>query len=199
VSAALTREQFMTRGVALAGATATLAAFGPATMKAVAAGGNVDLEVTQFALLLERLEAEYYARALKEVPFQSSSARDMASTFADSETQHVDELEKLVRQLNGKAGRAPKFDFGPALSSEADFLRTAMKFEDTGVSAYNGTAVLIENDDIQATAGQIVQVEARHAARCRRQNGVRPAPLAFDRALTMDQAMKRVNPYIKQA
>lgn len=189
----------MTRGAALAGATATLAAFGPATMKAVAAGGNVDLEVAQFALLLERLEAEYYFRALNEVPFKSSSAREMAQTFADSESQHVDAIEKLVRQINGKAGRAPKFDFGPALTSEENFLKAAQTFEDTGVSAYNGAGPLIENDEILATAGQIVQIEARHAARCRRENGVNPAPLAFDRALTMDQVMKRVSPYIKQA
>ena len=199
MSAELTRGQFMTRGVALAGATATLAAFGPATMKAVAAGGNVDLEVATYALLLERLEAEYYSRALKEVSFTSSSARDMATKFRESETQHVDALEKLVRQLNGKAGNAPKFDFGPALASEENFLLLAQRFEETGVSAYNGAAPLIENDEILATAGQIVQVEARHAARCRIQNGLRPAPLAFDRPLTMDQVMRRVNRFIEGA
>ncbi len=198
MSAELTRGQFMTRGAALAGATATLAAFGPATMKAAAEGGNVDLEVLQFALLLERLEADYYVRALKEVPFRSPAARNMASTFADSETQHVDALEQLVRQINGRAGRAPKFDFGPALTNEEDFVRTSVLFEDTGVSAYNGSAPLIENDKILETAGQIVQVEARHAARARRQNGEVPAPLAFDRALTMDQVMNRLRPYIKQ-
>jgi len=199
MSAELTRGQLITRGAALAGATATLAAFGPATMKAAAEGGNVDLEVAQFALLLERLEADFYVRALKEVPFRSPSARSMARTFADDETQHVDALEQLVRQLNGRAGRAPKFDFGPALSNEEAFLETAMLFEDTGVSAYNGSGPLIENDDILETAGQIVQVEARHAARCRRENDTNPAPRAFDQALTMDQVMSRLRPYIKQS
>ena len=197
MSAQLTRGQFVTRGAALAGATATLAAFGPATMKAAAEGGNIDLEVAQFALLLERLEADFYVRALNEVPFSSPSARNMASTFADSETQHVDALEQLVRQINGRAGRAPKFDFGPALTNEEDFVKTARVLEDTGVSAYNGSAPLIENDEILATAGQIAQVEARHAARARRQVGLPPAPLAFDRALTMDQVMVKVKPYIK--
>lgn len=187
----------MTRSAALAGATATLAAFGPATMKAAAEGGNVDLEVTQFALLLERMEADFYRRALKEVSFSSPSARNMASTFADGETQHVDAVEQLVRQVNGRAGRAPRFDFGSALSSEDEFVRTAVMFEDTGVSAYNGSAPLIENDEILEVAGQIVQVEARHAARARRQNGQDPAPRAFDRALTMDQVMNRIRPYIK--
>ena len=197
MSAEVTRAQLMTRGAALAGATATLAAFGPATMKAAAEGGNVDLEVAQFALLLERMEADFYVRALKEVRWTSSTARNMASTLADSETQHVDAVEQLVRQLNGRAGRAPRFDFGPALSSEEEFVRTAVLLEDTGVSAYNGSGPLIENDEILETAGQIVQVEARHAARARRQDGQDPAPRAFDRALTMDQVMNRLRPYIK--
>lgn len=194
----MTRVQFLTRGAALAGASATLAAFGPATQRAAAAGGNVDLEVAQFALLLERLEAAYYVRAIKEVPFRSRAARDIAVEFADSETQHVDALEQLVRQLNGRAGRAPRFDFGPALTNEADFLKLAMAFEDTGVSAYNGAGPLLENDEVLATAGQIVQVEARHAARVRRVNEVKVAPNSFDPPLTMDQVMMKVKPYIKQ-
>ena len=198
MSADLTRVQFLTRSAALAGASATLAAFGPATRRAAAAGGNIDLEVAQYALLLERLEADYYVRAIKEVPFRSAAARGIAVEFADSETQHVDALEKLVRQLNGRAGRAPRFDFGPALTNEDDFLRLAMAFEDTGVSAYNGAGPLLENDEVLATAGQIVQVEARHAARVRRVNGVKVAPNAFDPPLTMDQVMMKVKPYIKQ-
>jgi len=198
MSAEVTRAGFLTRSAALAGATATLAAFGPATMKAAAEGGNVDLEVAQFALLLERLEAEYYVRALNEVPFRTPSARNMASTLADSEKQHVDALEQLVRQLNGRAGRAPKFDFGPALTNEDDFLKTAVVFEDTGVSAYNGAGPLLQNGEILETAGAIVQVEARHAARARREIGANPAPRAFEEPLTMDEVMVKVNPFIKQ-
>jgi rubrerythrin len=195
MSAEVTRGQLLTRGAALAGATATLGALGAA--QAVAEGGNVDLEVLQFALLLERLEADFYVRALDEVPFRSPAARNMASTFADSERQHVDTVEQLVRQINGRAGRAPKFDFGDALSSEQNFVRTAVVLEDTGVSAYNGAGPLIENDDILEAAGQIVQVEARHAARARRQADLRPAPRAFDRPLTIDQVMNRVQPFIQ--
>ena len=195
MSATITRGQLLTRGAALAGATATLGALGAA--EAAAEGGNVDLEVAQFALLLERLEADFYVRALDEVPFKSSAARNMASTFADGERQHVDAVEQLVRQINGRAGRAPKFDFGEAFASEGNFVTAAVLLEETGVAAYNGSALLIENDHILQIAGQIVQVEARHAARARRQDGRRPAPRAFDRALTMDQAMNRIRPFIQ--
>ena len=190
-----TRGQLLSRGAALAGATPTLGALGAA--EAVAEGGNVDLEVLQLALLLERLEADFYVRALDEVRFSSPGARNMASTFADSERQHVDAVEQLVRQINGRAGRAPKFDFRSAFTSERNFVRTSVLLEEAAVAAYNGGALLIENDEILAMAGQIVQVEARHAARARREAGVRPAPRAFDRALTMDQAMNRIRPFIQ--
>ncbi len=193
----LTRGGFLTRSAALAGAGATLAAFGPRTERALGAGGNVDLEVAQFALLLERLEAEYYRRAVKQAPL-SGSTRAVARELADNESQHVDALEKLVRQLDGRSGRAPRFDFGDALTSEDRFLALARRFEDTGVSAYNGAGPLIQTDEILEIAGQIVQVEARHAARVRMLTNDKVAPRAFDRALTMDQVMRMVSPYIER-
>ena len=58
-------------------------------------------------------------------------------------------------------------------------------FEDTGVSAYNGAAPSIQSKELLATAGTIVQVEARHAAAIRLLNGEEPAPDAFDPTLDM--------------
>lgn len=198
MSADLTRVQFLTRSAALAGGSATLGALGPATQRAGGAGGDVDLEVARFALLVERLEADYYVRAVKEVPFRTRAARDIAVEFAEGETQHVEALEQLVRQLHGRAGRAPRFDFGPALSNEEGFLRLAMAFEDTGVSAYNGAGPLLRNEEVLALAAQIVQVEARHAAKVRRANGVEVAPHRFDPPLSMDEVMMKLRPYIKR-
>jgi len=43
-------------------------------------------------------------------------------------------------------------------------LGTAKVFEDLGVSAYNGAGKLITNGAYLTIAGQIVSVEARHAA-----------------------------------
>lgn len=192
----LTRSQLLTRGAALAGAAGTMATLGPRAQRALAAGGNIDFQVTQFALLLERLEADYYRRAVKEAPL-SGATLSVARDLADNEAQHVDALEKLVRQLGGHSGRAPRFDFGGAFTSEDRFLRLARSFEDTGVSAYNGAAPLIQDDDVLEAAGQIVQVEARHAARIRMLTQSKVAPVAFDRPLTMDRVMKRIAPYIK--
>ena len=64
-----------------------------------------------------------------------------------------------------------------------EFLNLAQTFEDTGVSAYNGAAPQIKSKEVLGAAGSIVQVEARHAAAIRLQNGEEPAPEAFDPSL----------------
>ena len=49
----------------------------------------------------------------------------------------------------------------------------------------------------KASAGAIVQVEARHAAAIRLQNKQEPAPDAFDPSLEEAQVLKAVEPFIK--
>ena len=48
-----------------------------------------------------------------------------------------------------------------------------------------------------ALLGGIVQVEARHAAAIRLLRGELPAESAFDKALTMDEVLKAVQPFVK--
>ena len=83
-------------------------------------------------------------------------------------------------------------DFGDAFSSEDAFLATAITFEDLGVSAYNGAGPMISSKDLLATAGAIVQVEARHAAAVRNAAGEPAAPDAFDPTLTVEEVTKAV-------
>ena len=80
-------------------------------------------------------------------------------------------------------------DFGD-LSSEDAFLKLAVTFEDTGVSAYNGAAPSIKSKEVLAAAGSIVQVEA--ATRRRPAAGQEPGPDAFDKTLT-GQVLKAVS------
>ena len=56
---------------------------------------------------------------------------------------------------------------------------------------------MIQSKDLLATAGGIVQVEARHAATIRFAAGEDPAPEAFDPTLTEDEVLKAVQPFIK--
>ena len=98
--------------------------------------------------------------------------------------------------LGGKPVKAPAVDFGD-LSTEKAFLKLAVTFEDTGVSAYNGAAPSIKSKEVLAAAGSIVQVEARHAAAVRLLAKEDPSPEAFDKTLSMDQVLKAVQPFVK--
>ena len=86
------------------------------------------------------------------------------------------------------------FDF--PYDDTAGFLKLAQTFEDTGVSAYDGAAPMIKSKEVLAAAGSIVQVEARHAAAIRLQNGEEPAPEAFNPPLEEVQVLKAVEPFI---
>jgi ferritin-like protein len=88
-------------------------------------------------------------------------------------------------------------DFGDAFSSQNRFLALAQTFEDTGVSAYNGAAPMIESTDVLAAAGSIVQIEARRAAAIRSLNGAPIADGGFDKALEMQEVLDAVQPFVK--
>ena len=101
-----------------------------------------------------------------------------------------------MKKLGGKPAAVPMVDFG-TLKTEADVLKLAVVFEDTGVSAYNGAAPMIKSKEVLGAAGSIVQVEARHAAAVRLAAKKDPSPDAFDKTLTTDQVLMAVKPFIK--
>lgn len=133
------------------------------------------VDVLNFALTLEELEAEFYTlgnRAKNLIPKQTSKVFD---TLQDHEQAHV----KLLRTVLGKmAIPKPQFDFtaggtfADVFSNYQTFLALSQAFEDTGVRAYKGQATnLMANGKILETALQIHSVEARHAAMIRRIRG----------------------------
>jgi hypothetical protein len=193
----VTREAFLIRATLAAGATYGALSATPFITKALAEGGGGDVDILNYALTLEYLEAEFYTLGVKQVKGLSSDEMKLAKEIRDNEDEHVDALAATVKKLGGKAVAKPKFDFGGAFASRAAFLKTANVLEDAGVSAYNGAGPLIESVDVLAAAGSIVQVEARHAALIRLVRNKPPAPLAFDKSATMDAILKKVTPFIK--
>jgi len=185
----MTRSAFILRGALAAGAVYGAGAVGPYVSRAMAQTGQGDIEVLTFALELERVEAAFYAQAIKGAKL-SGEVKELATTFGEHEKAHVDTLTKTLEQLGGKAPPESKTSF--SASGEDDFLRLAVALEDTGVGAYNGAAPSVETPDVVAALGTIVQTEARHAAAMRFHAGEDPAPEAFERALTPKQALAAV-------
>ena len=168
----------------------------PLIRKAFAQGSMGDIDILNFALTLEYLEAAFYEEAAG-VKGLTSEVAGYVKTFGDEEQEHVDALTATIRDLGGMPVEAPGVDFGDAFSSADKFIALAITLEDTGVSAYNGAAPMIESKDLLATAGGIVQVEARHAAAIRYAAGEDPAPEAFDPTLTEDEVLAAVQPFVK--
>ena len=191
----MSRGAFILRGAMAAGAAYGLGAVSPFVGTALAKGG--DIEIVNFALTLEYLEAAFYTEAAKKVPGLSGDLAALVKELRDNETQHVDALTATVKQLGGKPAKVPGVDFGGAFASKDAFLKPANVFEDTGVSAYNGAAPGIKSTDVLGAAGAIVQVEARHAALIRLQRNKPPAPLAFDKASKAADVLAAVKPFIK--
>ena len=193
----LTREAFLLRATLAAGATYGAMSATPYITKALAQEGGGDVDILNYALTLEYLEAAFYTMAVKEVKGLSADEAKLAKTLRDDEDAHVEALTETIKKLGGKPAAKPKVAFAGAFASPAAFLKTSNALEDTGVSAYNGAAPNIKAVEVLAAAGSIVQVEARHAALIRLARDKPPAPLAFDKASEMDEVLKAVMPFIK--
>ena len=125
--------------------------------------GTGDIGILNYAYALEQLEAAYYTKVL-EMPYDGMT--DMEKRFLTDIRDHEIIHREFFKAALGSAAigaLSPNFtavDFKNRFS----VLNTAKIFEDTGVSAYNGAGILIENPTYLLLAGKIVSVEARHAA-----------------------------------
>jgi hypothetical protein len=193
----VSRQSFIVRGAVAAGSVYGLAAVGPFVREAIAQDGGGDVEILNFALTLEYLEAAFYTQGLKRVSGLSGEAKSLASEIRDNENEHVAALVKTIKDLGATPVKAPGVDFGGGFADEKAFLGLAQTFEDTGVSAYNGAAPMIESTDVLAAAGSIVQIEARHAAAIRLLNGKPITDGSFDKSLEMQAVLDAVKPFVK--
>ena len=145
--AGVTRGDALRRAVlgggALVGASALLAGV-PGTAFASTKSSSKstsDVDILNFALTLEYLEAAFYAEAVSGGKI-SGEGMKFATVVAKDEAAHVAFLKGA---LGSKAVKKPAFDFKGTTMKQATFLKTAMVLEDTGVSAYAGAAPMIAN------------------------------------------------------
>jgi len=190
----LSRSEVILKGALAAGAVYGAMAVGPFVGRALAMSGGSDVDILNFALTLEYLESSFYKEA-KSRAKASGELKSLIDLIGRDEDEHVGALTETIKKLGGKPVAEPKFDF--PYSGTSGFLKLAQTFEDTGVSAYNGAAPQIKSKEVLEAAGSIVQVEARHAAAIRLQNGDEPSPVAFDPALSEAKVLKAVEPFIQ--
>jgi len=184
-------ERLVSRRTAVGSAFATGLAFvsAPVTLAALArrafAQGALPaqiINVLNFALTLEYLEAEFYNIGVATSGLIPASELDVFQQIQKHENAHV---AFLLSVLGSAAVSKPAFDFtagngsgnGPfvgVFSNYEIFKAVSQAFEDTGVRAYKGQAPnLMSNDAILRAALQIHSVEARHASEVRRLRGLK--------------------------
>jgi hypothetical protein len=122
-----------------------------------------DIDVLNYALTLEYLEAAFYQQG-NSAGLLSGTEKDYATTIQSDEEYHVTAITATIKQLGGTPVAAPGVDFGKSFDSRESFLTTAHTFENVGVGAYLGAAGFIKDKAVLQAAAGIFGVEARHAA-----------------------------------
>lgn len=191
----MTRQSFMLKGALATGAVFGVGAVGPYVANALGASSSSDVDILNFALTLEYLEANFYNVKAKSVGL-SGKAASAATLFGAQEEAHVKALTAAIKSLGGKPVAMPKFAF-PA-TNQSSFLKLAYTLENVGVGAYNGAGPSLTSPKLLAAAGSIVQVEARHAATIALLTSKPITPDgAFDKPLTKSKVLAAAKPLIK--
>lgn len=124
-----------------------------------------DVEILNYALTLEFLEAEFYDKVIASGLVKDQKVADLAKKFGETEQEHVDALTATIKKLGGSPVKAPKTKFEETLEKGLEeTLNTAATVENLGAAAYLGQAGAIKNKEVLAAALAIHTVEARHAA-----------------------------------
>jgi len=153
-----------------------------------------DVDIVNYALTLEYVEADFY-RAVIERGLFTGSRLDLLKVIGDHELQHVEALANTVGALGGTPAAKPRTRF--RLGSPSAVAALAATVENLGASAYLGQAGNIQSKEVLAAALSIHTVEARHAAALNRLTGRPPTPQgAFAKPATMAQVLPQVMPFI---
>jgi hypothetical protein len=197
------RRDLIRGGATVIPATIALQMLG--TKLAFAQEGDFDspVDVLNYALTLEYLEAEFYRQGNAAGLLEGKAAQYLSTIQSDEET-HVMVLQDTIGQVGGDAVPAPEVDFGQSFASAESYLEAAYTFENLGVQAYLGAAPsLFAEKELLVAAASIFGVEARHAAIIG-QLQEKPAdggvfPGAFETPQSRDAVLAAAGPFIVAA
>jgi rubrerythrin len=120
-----------------------------------------DIAILNYALTLEYLEREFYAKVVAS-GFFSGKVGSLIKDFGSQEATHVEALKGAVSKMGGTPAANPNGKF--PITSATQVAQLAYTVENLGAAAYLGQAGNIQSPEVLATALAIHSVEARHAA-----------------------------------
>ena len=158
-----------------------------------ASGMSGDLAIVNYALTLEYLESEFYAKVISSGLFKGPTLSTI-KTFRAEEDEHVTALKGVAMKL-GKPAAKPTGKFPIKNATQVAML--AATVENLGAAAYLGQAPKIQSKEVLAAALSIHSIEARHAATLNLLTKKNPTPNgAFGSPATMQQVLAAVKPFI---
>ena len=160
------------------------------------------VDVLNYALTLEHLEYAFYRDGLATYSADDFTAAGYTANvyewfgiIRDHEREHVDTITQVIMDLGGEPVAEAEYDFG--YTDLAGFVGVAQVLENTGVSAYQGAAQFLIDEDALLTAVLIIHgVEARHAAYLNGLQGESPFPEAFNPTLTPEEVLEAAGGFI---
>jgi hypothetical protein len=184
--------------IAACGSSSSSSKAGAAASTATSATGAAttagDLQIVNYALTLEYLEAQFYKDVIGSGLFSSSPALPTIKQFGQEETEHVAALLAVAQKL-GTPAKKPVAKF--PLANATDVTKLAAAVENLGAAAYLGQAASIKSKEILAAALAIHTVEARHAAVLNLTLKLTPTPDGgFGKPMSMQQVLAVVKPFI---
>jgi hypothetical protein len=193
LAAAGHRRSFI-KNLGLASAAAGIVGSG-SLLEAQTTTGPTDIDILNFALNLEYLEAEFYTVATSgltidyfevaisgsgtsgkttggtQTTFTDTNVARMALELSADERTHVSLLQAAITSLGGTPIAKPAINLGAlgSFATQTAFLTLARAFEEIGVTAYAGAANLISNKSVLEYAARILAAEAEHVGYIRSQ------------------------------
>ncbi|WP_219418806.1 ferritin-like domain-containing protein [Pseudonocardia nigra] len=186
------------KGAAVIGVGATFVAVTRGDPRAFAQGSASDLEILNYALTLEYLEADFYTQGL-DGGILSGRELELVTPIRDHEQEHVSALTSTIQSLGGTPAEMPMFTYPEGtFTDKTMFLTAASMFEELGVDAYHGQIANVQSPEILAAAAAIAGVESRHAAILADLTGGNPFPAPFEDSKTMEQVLELAGSFIQQ-
>lgn len=169
----------------------------PASGKSATPG---DIDILNFALGLEYLEADFYARVVaahQARAYLSEKSFFAAQKLAMDEAAHVSAITEIITARGATPVAKPEFKFPVgAFISNVGFLDTASAMEETGVGAYLGAAPKVQSKNVLRFAASVYGIETRHASLIRLLGGRMFALTDIEVPLTVAEVMQRVAPFM---
>ena len=155
-----------------------------------------DVDILNYALTLEYLEADFYATGLAK-GFLSGRELELITPIGDHENQHVAAVTSTITALGGTPVAKPKITYPAGVfDTKESFFTNASMFEELGVTAYHGQVPLIQSPDVLAAGASIAGVESRHAAILAWLTGGNSFPNPIEQNASMETVLAAVSPLI---